>query len=153
MTVTEKLKLRLKAALRTRREFDEFLDILFSSFSGGGGNCTVAAPVVSVNGQTGAVVLDAADIAYDNSGSSLLADDTQEAIDELANMIATLPDPITYKGSYNATTNTPTLSDSDTNVEGFLYRVTVAGTQNFGSGPISFEVGELLIVYTEQNFV
>ena len=41
MTVTEKLKLRLKAALRTRREFDEFLDILFSSFSGGGGNYTV----------------------------------------------------------------------------------------------------------------
>lgn len=105
----------------------------------------VAAPVVSVNGQTGAVVLDAADIAYDNSGSSLLADDTQEAIDELANMIATLPDPITYKGSYNATTNTPTLSDSDTNVEGFLYRVTVAGTQNFGSGPISFEVGDSVV--------
>lgn len=106
---------------------------------------SVAAPVSSVNGQTGAVVLDAADIAYDNSGSSLLADDTQEAIDELANMIATLPDPITYKGSYNATTNTPTLSDSDTNVEGFLYRVTVAGTQNFGSGPISFEVGDSVV--------
>lgn len=105
----------------------------------------VAAPVLSVNGQTGVVVLDAADIAYDNSSSSLLADDTQEAIDELANMIATLPDPITYKGTYDAATNNPNLSDSDVNVAGFLYRVTVAGTQNFGSGPISFEIGDSVV--------
>ena len=45
---------------------------------GGGG------AVDSVNGQTGAVVLDAADIDYDNSGSGLSATDVQAAIDEIA---------------------------------------------------------------------
>ena len=49
-----------------------------------------------------------------------------------------------YKGVYNATTNTPTLSDA-TSTPGFLYRVTVAGTQDFGSGSISFSVGDYVI--------
>lgn len=59
--------------------------------------------------------------------------------------IAQLPASIfIYKGTYNATTNTPTLSDG-TGVSGWLYRVTVAGTQNFGSGPITFAVGDYVI--------
>lgn len=59
--------------------------------------------------------------------------------------IAAIPDPIVYKGTWNATTNTPTLSDSDTGVEGFLYQVSVAGSVDFGAGSISFEVGDKVV--------
>ncbi len=59
--------------------------------------------------------------------------------------INALPDPIVYKGTYNASTNTPTLSNTDTGVTGFLYQVAVAGTQNFGAGPITFEVGDKVV--------
>lgn len=59
--------------------------------------------------------------------------------------ISGLPNPITYKGTWNAGTNTPTLSNSDTGVEGFLYQVSVAGTVNFGAGNISFEIGDKVV--------
>lgn len=51
---------------------------IFGGSGGGGGS------VSSVNGQTGAVVLEAADIDYDNATSGLTATDVQGAIDELA---------------------------------------------------------------------
>lgn len=59
--------------------------------------------------------------------------------------IAGLPNPITYKGTWDASTNTPTLLNSNTGVEGFLYQVSVAGTVNFGAGPISFEIGDRVV--------
>jgi hypothetical protein len=49
-----------------------------------------------------------------------------------------------YKGSWNATTNTPTLADGTGNA-GDVYRVSVAGTQNLGSGNITFNVGDFVI--------
>lgn len=104
-----------------------------------------SAPVTSVAGKTGAVTLTAADIGYVNTTSGLIADDVQEAIDEVANLIATLPDPIVYKGTWNASTNTPALSNSDTGVTGNLYRISVAGTQDFGAGPISFDLGDSVV--------
>lgn len=59
--------------------------------------------------------------------------------------ISGLPNPITYKGTWNASTNTPTLSNSDTGVEGFLYQVSVAGSVNFGAGVVSFEIGDKVV--------
>ena len=46
-----------------------------------------------------------------------------------------------YKGTWNASTNSPTLADGvgDT---GDIYLVSVAGTQNLGSGSITFAVGD-----------
>ena len=38
MSITKKLKLRLKSALRTHREFDEFIDFMIEALSGGGGS-------------------------------------------------------------------------------------------------------------------
>lgn len=59
--------------------------------------------------------------------------------------IAQLPNSIMeYKGTWNASTNTPTLADGTGNT-GDVYRVTVAGTQNLGSGSITFAVGEYAI--------
>jgi hypothetical protein len=49
-----------------------------------------------------------------------------------------------YKGTWNASTNTPTLADGvgDT---GDVYLVNVAGTQNLGSGSITFAVGDWVV--------
>jgi hypothetical protein len=54
-----------------------------------------------------------------------------------------------YKGTYNASTNTPTLADGAGNADediGNVYRVTVAGTQDFGAGAITFAVGDYVIL-------
>jgi hypothetical protein len=49
-----------------------------------------------------------------------------------------------YKGVWNATTNTPTLADG-TGDNGDVYLVNVAGSQNLGSGTISFAVGDWVV--------
>lgn len=51
---------------------------------------------------------------------------------------------INRKGNWNATTNTPALADG-TGDEGDYYRVTVAGTQDLGSGPLTFAIGDAAI--------
>ena len=52
-------------------------------------------PVTSVNGETGAVDLDAPDIDYDNVASGLVATDVQAAIDELDGSIDSLQAAVT----------------------------------------------------------
>lgn len=49
-----------------------------------------------------------------------------------------------YKGIWDASSNTPTLADG-TGDAGDTYRVSVAGTQNLGSGSITFDVGDYVI--------
>lgn len=49
-----------------------------------------------------------------------------------------------FKGVWNASTNTPTLADGGGDT-GDVYRVSVAGTRNLGSGSITFDVGDLVI--------
>jgi hypothetical protein len=49
-----------------------------------------------------------------------------------------------YKGVWNALTNTPTLADGIGNA-GDVYRVSVAGTQNLGSGSVTYVVGDFVI--------
>ncbi len=59
--------------------------------------------------------------------------------------ISQLPSSIMeYKGVWNASTNNPTLADG-TGDTGDVYRVSVAGTKDLGSGNISFEVGDYVI--------
>ena len=48
---------------------------------------------------------------------------------------------VTYLGTWNAATNTPTLTNG-TGDAGDMYLCNVAGTVNFGAGPISFNVGD-----------
>lgn len=60
--------------------------------------------------------------------------------------VSQLPSAImTYEGVWNASTNSPTLADGAGDV-GMVYRVSVAGTQNLGSGNISFDVGDYVIL-------
>jgi lysophospholipase L1-like esterase len=49
-----------------------------------------------------------------------------------------------FKGAWNASTNSPALADGSGNA-GDVYRVTVAGSRNLGSGSIEFQVGDDLI--------
>ena len=51
---------------------------------------------------------------------------------------------VTYLGTWNAATNTPTLANGTGDI-GDLYICNVAGTVNFGSGPITFAVGDWVI--------
>lgn len=48
---------------------------------------------------------------------------------------------LVYQGTWQASTNTPTLVDG-TGTNGYYYRVVNDGTVNFGSGDITFEAGD-----------
>ena len=51
---------------------------------------------------------------------------------------------MSYEGTWNASTNTPTLANGTGDV-GQVYTVSVAGTTNFGAGAITFGVGDWVI--------
>lgn len=50
-----------------------------------------------------------------------------------------------FLGNWDATTNTPTLSNTDVGAQGNTYKVSVAGTQDFGAGNITFDVGDWVV--------
>lgn len=51
-----------------------------------------------------------------------------------------------YQGTWDASANTPTLADGDgAAVTGNVYRVAAGGTHNFGSGAITFNIGDYCI--------
>jgi plastocyanin len=62
-------------------------------------------------------------------------------INGLGVIAATGAGSIVYKGTWNASTNTPTLTNG-VGTAGFQYAVSVAGTTNFGAGNITFAVGD-----------
>jgi hypothetical protein len=116
--------------------------------------------VTSVNGQAGTVVLTSDDINegytnkyYTDTRANLKINVTEKGAN---NGVATLDAggkvpasqlPVgaqVYKGTWDASTNSPTLVDG-TGSAGWTYRVTVAGTQNLGSGAITFSVGDDII--------
>jgi hypothetical protein len=51
---------------------------------------------------------------------------------------------ISYQGLWDADTNDPTLADG-TGTNGYQYKVGVAGSQDLGSGSISYDIGDILI--------
>ena len=60
-------------------------------------------------------------------------------------LVSQLPNSVMeYKGTWNAATNTPTLVNGTGN-QGDVYLCNVAGTVNFGAGPIAFVVGDQVI--------
>lgn len=62
--------------------------------------------------------------------------------------LANLPDSVKsgseYKGAWNASTNSPSLVDG-TGTNGDYYRVSVAGTQDLGSGSKIYAIGDLIV--------
>jgi hypothetical protein len=60
-------------------------------------------------------------------------------------LVSQLPNSVMeYKGTWNAATNTPTLANGTGNA-GDVYLCNVAGTVNFGAGPITFAVGDQVL--------
>lgn len=60
-------------------------------------------------------------------------------------LVSQLPNSVMeYKGTWNAATNTPTLVNGTGN-QGDVYLCNVAGTTDFGAGPITFFVGDQVI--------
>lgn len=73
-----------------------------------------------------------------------MADVINKLYENRNTLIATLPPTVrnlTYKGTWDASTNTPTLADGSGDV-GDYYVVSVAGTQDLGSGDITFALGD-----------
>ena len=59
--------------------------------------------------------------------------------------VSQLPNSIMeYQGTWNAATNSPSLSDGTGNA-GDVYRVSTAGSRNLGSGSVTFDVGDYVI--------
>lgn len=85
----------------------------------------VAANSTTLGTFTGAIIPDSSTI--------------KAALQSLETSIEALPDPMEYKGLWNASTNSPTLTDGSGN-NGDVYQVSVAGSQFTPS--ISFEVGD-----------
>lgn len=95
------------------------------------------------------------DILRFKSGAELAAADAaliagldsnvQDQLDGLASDIAAIPTPLTYIGTWDASTNTPTLANTDAGAEGYLYQVNAGGTVDFGAGNITFQVGDKVV--------
>lgn len=76
------------------------------------------------------------------TGSSITSTDSLlQAFGKLQNQLNGVLGGAIYQGTYNATTNSPTLVDG-TGSKGFYYVVATAGVRNFGSGNIDFNVGD-----------
>ena len=95
----------------------------------------------------GAKVRDLQDVIIGTSGVlSSVAFDVANGVPRLDSngkiLVSQLPNSIMeYKGTWNAATNTPTLANGTGN-QGDVYLCNVAGTVDFGAGPISFIVGD-----------
>jgi len=95
----------------------------------------------------GAKVRDLQDVIIGTSGVlSSVAFDVANGVPRLDSngkiLVSQLPNSVMeYKGTWNAATNTPTLANGTGN-QGDVYLCNVAGTVNFGAGPISFIVGD-----------
>ena len=113
--------------------------------------------VTSVNGAQGAVVVDTSNVAENGPlyFTNVRADArVQDAIDDAVSTGTTLyssakidslvAGALNYKGAWNAATNAPSLSDG-TGVQNDYYKVSVAGSQDLGSGSITFAEGDDVI--------
>lgn len=113
-----------KAASSVVAEIDQNVDDLIT-LSG------VAENATSLGTFTGTIIPDSSTV--------------KAALQSLETFAEAIPDAFFYAGVYNATTDSPALDNTDTGKEGYLYYVTVAGSQDFGAGSISFEVGDKVV--------
>ena len=99
---------------------------------------------------SGAKVRDLNDVIIGTSGVlSSLAFNVANGVPKLdvngKILVSQLPNSVMeYQGTWNAATNTPTLVNGTGN-QGDVYLCNVAGTTNFGAGPITFAVGDSAI--------
>lgn len=124
-----------------------------AALTGGGGSFD--AGITSVNGNIGPdVVLSAADVGAATAQQGAKADTAEQSANKNQALgyagldgsgkipLSLLPNTVLeLKGSWNASTNTPRLANGTGN-PGDMYIVSVAGTVDFGNGPIGFSVND-----------
>jgi hypothetical protein len=108
-----------------------------SGLSGGGNLTTDRSLSLDINGLNSTAAVNPSDYlaVYDGSGIKKIS---------RSNFLQGIIGALQYRGTWNASTNTPTISDG-TGIAGEEYAVAVAGTQNLGSGNITFGVGDFAI--------
>jgi hypothetical protein len=123
-----------------------------ASLVGGG---SLGGGISSVNGQIGPdVILSASDVGAATSEQGAKADTSEQLNNKNRPLgyagldgggkipLSLLPNTVLeLKGSWDASTNTPRLANGNGQA-GDMYLVSVAGTVNFGNGPISFNIGD-----------
>lgn len=148
----------LAKALYKDKFFQRAVCSISSTCSGSGGG-----DVTSVFGRTGAVTAQSGDYTFTQIGSKPTTISGYGITDALStgmlnqpNGVATLdgggkipasqlPNAVmTLEGEWNASTNTPVLQDG-VGDPGMIYEVTTAGTQDLGSGNITFAVGDWVV--------
>ena len=106
----------------------------------GGGNLSNSLTIaLNIPSLPAVPVLDNADV--------LILSDTETGTHRrctVQQLLASVISGTLYNGFWNASTNTPSLADG-TGSAGDFYYVSVAGTQNLGSGNISFDVNDVVI--------
>lgn len=73
------------------------------------------------------------------------------ALQSVETFVQALPDPMEYKGNYNASTNVPALANGIGN-NGDVYYVATAGTRDFGAGAIVLSIGDR-VVYSGADLI
>lgn len=66
----------------------------------------------------------------------------KDALQSIETFIEAIPSPFYYAGVWAASTNTPTLANTDTGVAGAVYYVTDSGSVDFGAGVMVFNAGD-----------
>jgi len=135
----------------TRAEFSSNADVFLESFGGDVNIATVnGGSQITINPQThvslsSKQIKDLANHTLDQDAA------TKKYVDD---EIAALPAPFFYAGNYDASLNSPDLDQAGTRISGAVYRVSVAGTHDFGAfgGSITFQVGDK-VVYNGVNSV
>ncbi|MFM2414525.1 MAG: hypothetical protein RI911_218 [Candidatus Parcubacteria bacterium] len=110
-----------------------------TGLSGGGdlsADRTLSLDINGLTAKTTALMADTIPI-YDSGTSSIRKISRSDFLQGLTGAL-------TYQGTYNASTNTPTLTDG-TGSAGQMRVVTTGGTQNFGSGSLTLAVGDFVI--------
>jgi len=104
------------------------------------GGVKVDASSITING-SGVISVPAVATIGASNGIAQLGSDGKLVSSQIP---SSLSGAIVFKGTWNASTNTPTLADgSGTN--GWEYAVSVGGTRNLGSGNITFTAGDYVI--------
>ncbi len=105
----------------------------------GGGNLSVDRSLsLDINGLTTTTTINNGDYLAIYDGTSTIKKVSRS--DLLQGIIGALQ----YRGTWSASTNTPTLADN-TGTIGHVYAVSTGGTQNLGSGNVTFGAGDFVI--------
>ena len=118
------------------------------------GGVVVDGTTITINNTTG-VISSASAYTLPTAGTNVLGgvkvDGTSITINGSGVISSGVTGTVVFKGTWNASTNTPTLA-SGVGTQGWQYAVNVAGTQNLGNGSQTYNVGDF-VIYDGANWI